>query len=239
MTALNMFCQPRGRAGYIIADTAVIDQHGHYGASCSKVLISVGRLPFAIGITGNVHPKTLLPIFGAANCKTLKQLIKRLPGLLAEATGAAERALGGIGAPEVSLKIVAWDFAKNRPIGMQISNNNIISDLNTFELFQTDFSVTLHNNAPDLLSLIGDVDLTDPDQFDPEVDGLRMIEAQRVSGTTMTLPGGVVTNFTVGGEAQLYTVTKHGVSCHCLREWPDEIGKPLDPNRAISPPLLC
>lgn len=135
MTALNIFCQPRSRAGYIVADTAVLDAQGAYRESCSKVAISMGRFPYAIGVTGNIHPRALLPIVGAANCKTLKQLIKRLPDILDQAIGSAAKTLGSF-APEVTFKGVAWDFAQKRPVGFQISNNRIVADHEPFQLYE-------------------------------------------------------------------------------------------------------
>lgn len=229
MTAINMFCQPRGRAGYIMADTAVVSYDGIYVESCSKVAISTGRFPFAIGVTGNIHPMALLPVIGEADCKTLKQLIKRLPDILRAAEKVAAQTLGDI-EPSIAFKGVAWDFARKRPIGLQIANNRLVSDHEPYQLYEALYSVTMHESAQSIEELTGGADCTNPDQFDPEIDGLRLIENQRMGGTPTSLPGATRVNCTVGGEAQLYTITKHGVTCHALREWPDEIGKPLSPS---------
>lgn len=227
MTVINMFCQPRGRAGYIVADTAVLDYNGIYVESCSKVAISLGRFPFAIGMTGNIHPKAILPVIGAADCKTLKQLIKRFPDMLHDAVDVAAKTLGDI-PPSIAFKAVAWNFAKNRPMGLQIANDRLaMPDHDPFQLYEVAFSLSLHDEAQGIEQLIGGADPTEPGQFDAEMDGLRLIEAQRANGTRTALPGAAESRCTVGGEAQLYKITKHGVTCYSLREWPDTLGSKL------------
>jgi hypothetical protein len=60
--------------------------------------------------------------------------------------------------------------------------------------------------------------------FDPERDGLALLEAQR--GFVDAYAGHIV-----GGTAYLTTVSECGVTTTVLREWPDEIGRRIEPNR--------
>jgi hypothetical protein len=60
-----------------------------------------------------------------------------------------------------------------------------------------------------------------PDQIDPRVDGLAIIEAQRRHAVD-----GI---FTVGGWATLISVYRDRIEERILTRWPDRIGEPIDP----------
>lgn len=232
-----MFCQPKGRAGYIVSDCAVLDCRGVYREAVSKVAISTGRFPFAIGVTGNVHPHDFVHAAGAANVKTIKQLMKRLPAIVADALDRA-RARNSDLDPALALKGVAWDFAANAPSGFIISSTaDMLPGAEPFVVYDTPWNINIHRNAATMADMLGEgIDISDPDQFDPAIDGLRLIESQRENGTPCMLPGMEAVTDTIGGGAQLYKVTKHGVTAELLRDWNDEIGKPLTPS--IAPSLL-
>ncbi len=68
----------------------------------------------------------------------------------------------------------------------------------------------------------------DIDSLDPAVDGLAMFEAQR---RYPALFAGDV-QYLVGGFAELTTVRREGVTRRILKEWPDEVGRPLQPEGA-------
>lgn len=118
-----MFVQPKARAGFIVADCAITDEDGLLCEACSKVVFNTGRLPFAIGITGNIHPVIVAKAIGAADFKSKKQIIKGLPDAMqtAMATAAAGGAVTG-GEPSLLLRGVVWDFAEKRPHGFMMSS---------------------------------------------------------------------------------------------------------------------
>jgi hypothetical protein len=65
------------------------------------------------------------------------------------------------------------------------------------------------------------------DPAEPETSGLALLEAQRASRDIRPAhPQGV---HLVGGTAYLTRVSEAGVSTITLRQWPDEIGRPIDP----------
>jgi hypothetical protein len=69
-------------------------------------------------------------------------------------------------------------------------------------------------------------DVRGPDDLDPAVDGLRILEMQRQQRCTM----GEVEAHWVGGFGLLSTVTKDGVSQRVIGRWPDEIGELIVPD---------
>lgn len=71
----------------------------------------------------------------------------------------------------------------------------------------------------------------DIDGFDPERDGLLLIQAQRL---TPVIDGAFQVQYLVGGSAELVTLSAQGVSRKILCEWPDECGQLITPEGAPS-----
>lgn len=69
------------------------------------------------------------------------------------------------------------------------------------------------------------------DAVDAAFDGLKLIEAQRLVPCIFDCQGDGV-QYVVGGFAELTTVSAAGVSTTILREWPDEVGKLIEPEGA-------
>ncbi|WP_278984697.1 hypothetical protein [Sphingobium yanoikuyae] len=233
MTAINMFVQPKGRAGYIVADCAITDADGTLRESCAKVAYNTGRFPYAIGVTGNVHPVIFVKAMGAANIMSMKQLIKRLPEVMRAAMASAtiESALAPSEA-QLGLKGVAWDFRAKRPIGFVMVSDPIMHPgCEPFTFYETDFALAKWDGAETVADMIGaNVDITDPDKFDAERDGLKLIEKQRIQPCTTLIPSvDQAVKHRIGGEAHLYRVTKNGVFAEQLCDWPDEIGRKICP----------
>ncbi|MHA6768084.1 hypothetical protein [Sphingobium ummariense] len=230
MTAINMMVQPKARAGFIIADTAVTDEGGQLVDSVGKVAIGTGAFPHAIGITGNVHPVTFATALGTADARNLKQLMRRLPAIIRSAIAEHERIKGTAGM--ILLKGVAWDFRRKGPMGfVMTSDASLLAGAEPYEFYETAWNVTLCDGAETASEMLGrPVDLCDPDSFDPEEDGRKLIMRQYLRGGTSLLPGlGEGTSYRIGGEAHLVEVRKAGVQAWTIHDFGDEIGKPIVP----------
>lgn len=233
MTAINMFVQPKGQAGYIVADCAITDPDGNFREACSKVAYNTGRFPFAVGVTGNVHPVTMAKAIGAANITSLKQLIKRLPDVMRSAMAAtADDGVLALCDVQLGLKGVAWDFANKRPVGfVLVSDPMLFPGCAPFVFYDSDFALTKWDGAESVAEMIGaGVSITDPAQFDAAIDGLKLIEKQRQEPMVISLHNvDQSIRHWIGGGAHLYCITKHGVTAELLRDWQDPIGKPISP----------
>lgn len=240
MTALNMFVQPKARAGYIIADTAVTDFEGRLVETSGKVAINTGRFPFAIGISGNVHPVTVATAIGNAGLTSLKQLIKHLPAIISRAIqeGAA---IKGVDAADLAilLKGVAWDFKAKRPIGFVIaSDGNLLEGAEPFTFYETDWNITRCDGSASPAEMLGRVvDICDPASFDPTEDGRALIIHQYQQGAAVLLPGlEGSTPFRIGGMADLVEVTKKGVKVWGIHDFGDTIGQHISPRAEATAP---
>lgn len=85
----------------------------------------------------------------------------------------------------------------------------------------------------ELTTLPGDLDIRarfidrvphDVEAFDPERDGLAVLEAQRAAPINHA---GDQCFVGVGGFAQLTTITREGITTKVIHHWPDEVGQPI------------
>lgn len=234
MTALNVFAQPRGRAGYVLTDAAYTDAEGRLRALGSKIIYGTAHFPWAAGVSGNVSPQLLGHELAVVGVGSLKQLRKRLGPAMqrAIAATASHSTCGSL--IHCGVEGVAWDFAAKRPIvfAMMSHPQCLLGDptLEAFAWYETTWLVSC-DHPSGIAGLMGRVpDFTDPADFDPTVDGLKLIEAQRKIGMIDTDPNrqGEVKH-RIGGEAHLARVTRSGVEIERLVAWADAIGEPITP----------
>jgi hypothetical protein len=139
------------------------------------------------------------------------------------------------------VKGVAWDFAQKRPVGflMQTADGEMAGGeaIAAFTWYETAWALGTHESADALLDR--PVDVTDPDSFDPETDGLSLITAQRCRGAIDITPGVIPGFFRIGGEIHLTEIRKTGVQVFAIGDFPDRVGELIDPatTAAIEPNL--
>lgn len=216
-----MVIQPKARAGFILSDTAVLDDDGIIRTFGGKVVAGTGRFPFAVGVTGKLHPLALAEAIDDAGARNYKQLQKRLPDILRSAIAAAEH-----GHAMAVLKGAAWDERRARPVGFILSSDStLLPAADPFTVYETAYNFTLADGAASLADMLGrDADPTRPDQFDPEQDGLKLVMAQRSAGAASLLPHLHGLRHTIGGEVLLTEISKSGVKTWTLHDFGDQLG---------------
>jgi hypothetical protein len=229
MTAINMMVQPKARAGFLISDGAHTLPDGTVCELAPKIIHGAGRFPWAMGITGNVHPATLLHALGEANPINLKQLVKRLSEAIREAMRrtAVKHAMP-LDDVLCGVRGVAWDFARKRPIGFVLVSDPaaLLPGAIAFAWHETAWNITATPGAASPGDILGrEVDITDPASFDPERDGLALIVAQRERGVIDTMVGLEPGHCRIGGEVDLTEVTKHGVRVWRIHDFGDVVGE--------------
>lgn len=199
----------------------------------SKIVQGGARFPWALGITGNVSAVALGTELLKVGIGSLKQLERRLAPAMKRAMSETQRRFPDT--PEVSCGVrgAAWDFAQKKPIAFMMHSHpeQLLPGTDPFTWYTCSYSITCEN--PDGVgTLLGrHADLTDPADFAADVDGLALLEAQRITPMSPTAPGiDQSAKYRIGGEAQLVTVTKHGVKIEELKAWPDKIGQRINPH---------
>ena len=234
-----MFVQPRGRAGYLITDTAITDPMGALLHSCGKIVYGLGRFPWAAGISGDVHPKIVCAEIGAFNPLSYKQLMKGLPGAL---RSAVERQASGrkVDPTSISLHLtgVAWDHSRKRPVGFTILSKSGLNDagLEPYVYYELPWSFSCGESA-EARSYVEAHCPTEPDRFDPEKDGLALVEIQRAARINAVSGLDLIPAYRIGCEVIMATVSKKGVALKCLHDFGDKVGEKIDPafNSAPAP----
>jgi len=232
MTAINVIVQPRARAGFILSDTAITSSDGRVIEHCGKIIYGVGSYPWAVGVSGSVHPAVILQEIGALNPLSYKQLVKGLPDALRRAV-AKQACLQGC--PEADLAItiagVAWHFGEKRPVGFAVTSRlgHVYENVAPFEFYGLASSVTGVENDS-VRNLITCRDLTDPMAFNPENDGVELMKLQRAMPLQAQDARAQQGHYRIGGEVLLTTVTKRGVATKALHDFGDQIGAIINPN---------
>lgn len=230
MTAINLAVQAKARAAYIISDCAVTAPDGTLIRSSSKVLHGL-RFPWAFGMTGSVTPEAMFEEVAKAQPLNAKQLVKRLPDCMRRAVAGTIKARACAPA-EVLLQVTGamWDPKAKRIEGFFLTSHDGTlkgQEVEPYVWYETSWLAA--SGHPDgLRGYLGrDVDLTDPESFNPEIDGLALIEAQRRHGVESVQPGVEPGHCRIGAEAHLHVISRRGVTIYQLTEWPDLVGQRL------------
>lgn len=230
MTAINMTIQPSARAGFLITDSAVTDEAGKLLEICGKVIFGTGKFPWAMAISGSVHPHDVTQAAGMIGPTNYKQLVKRLPDIVSIALDLAA-AKGAIVKPHLLLIGVAWSQREKRPVGFSIASHaDILPDgMTPLTVYEMKWVTTgLELGSPS--DQVGrQVDIMDPASFDPAVDGLALIQKQRSAGVRCPVEGVADVQSRIGGEVHLTKISKRGVSTFAIHDFQDVVGEMINP----------
>ncbi|GGC23016.1 hypothetical protein GCM10011371_08380 [Novosphingobium marinum] len=232
MTVINSFVQ--GDRAYLLTDTAWLESgSGKLLMSHSKI-IEGGAFPWALALTGDAHLYIVRALIEERRPRSAREFVETLPATIAEVRDAVRDPTFTMG-----VRLAAWceDTGKARIFHLDTDADRCaflgIDPWEVCEIFAFAPLSTDHANPVDRITAEVGKDitpevLTDPGRFDPEADGLRLIEAQRrhlrfpVKGSE---PVAVI-----GGSAQLTCVSREGVASKILRIWGgDEVGEVLRP----------
>jgi hypothetical protein len=229
VTAANLFV--RDRAAYLLTDWASYRPDGVVLALKPKV-IEFPELRLAMMCSGETW-ETRTPIVKAwmersANADAGVRSLPALASVL-RADLADDYRRRGLSVPSgkewppqayFDLYVAIWSAERHRPEGYAISSRGwhfpSIREL-PGQLYQIERHIQppyKDELAPDPYS----------PEFEPERDGLALLEAQRRYVNHYS-------GHIVGGAAQLTIVSEEGVSSMMLREWPDGIGRRIEPSR--------
>lgn len=197
MTALNMWHD--GINAYILNDTSVTAGDGTVISFSSKT-ITIAGMSIAIGLTGLPIMDPLMSEIERLQATHPADVISQLPRLVQEADAQMSRHL-----PEnydgpncIGLAAAVYDHEQGRPLCFLTgSNHDFLPDaLEPFSLTQVHFWLT-GNGSYGPFDPAGD--FRGVENFQPEVDGLAMIESQRREVFDCG-------HYRIGGEAILTTL---------------------------------
>jgi len=126
--------------------------------------------------------------------------------------------------------LIGWSESRDRPEAyMSLGNREPKIAPTTGSLSPCDVSVFAGGSAEVANAFVDGV-RESPDGFDPEIDGLAIMELLRREALPLGEAHDAFSGHCVGGYVELATVTRTGVASRTLHEWPDEIRKPISPS---------
>lgn len=218
MTATNALVT--SRAAYLWTDGAIYDPDGIVTWLGSKVATAPAAL-MAMAVSGRGYAPRLKEILDTYPLATQDEVLAALPRV-AQQMRAEQGALPVDGCNDVQIIAALYSIARRRPEAWVVSTNQAYLG----PTYKPGTLVALRSFfVPDI-----DLDNTlgrpfDPDSFDPVVDGLACMLAQR--NTPWDVDGCAM--HCIGGRCEMATVTATGVDTEILARWPDEVGKVIVP----------
>jgi len=222
----------QGDRAYLLVDTAWTADDGRLMALSPKMIQGTG-FPWAIAISGNLHPSALITEISRVEPKNARQLANALPRVLRRTTEKAAE----IGQPlSIGLTLAAWSGKAKRPAIIIVDNDggHFGAFTQPFEPVEVDW--TCGTEPADILGR--EVSLSDPASFAPRTDGIALMDGLRRRHAWAWREGAAVAH-RIGGGLQLATITKRGVTVEDLRDWQDKLGKLIDPLAPNTKPQPC
>ncbi|QTH20809.1 hypothetical protein HRJ34_21170 [Rhizorhabdus wittichii] len=235
MTAINVLLQPT--AAYLITDSATTDSNGVLIDIRSKVTV-LSRFRAAIAWTGAgpIHAagqadRRISEALVSKGVSSQAELLAALPLIAAEmhAENAAYIDTGHDTA--VSVFVALWSKKRREPQLWACHGDQSVFGPSyvPYSMVRLRQYVTCPPDVdPDgwCRAAFGRVvDFADPKSFRPSVDGVALLEAQRHIREGIGVWGG----YSVGGSANLTTVSAKGIRERVLKTWPDKVGEKISP----------
>ena len=227
MSAVNIIRQTN--AVHIVADTAMFDREARLFASLSQMhILEQSQCVvyfFGKGISDvppymhNADTDYLLDNIGA-----MFRISRR--ALVAEGDPSCELGCVLAGWSEKRNALGAWRVASTADIAPDLFSS--VQDFEPFRVYDAPFDGPFVVTSPgvSLSQTIGRIETYEEfDALDAEAVGLAILNVQR--HTAWNSDGQFV--HVVGGAAEIAIVTRDGATKRTIAEWPDEIGKRIDP----------
>lgn len=223
MTASNVFVQ--GECAYLLTDGAVYDSEGVVAAIQCKVA-AIPHLRMAVAFSGCVGRAVEACVGFFVRVRTQREAFGGLPDIAEQLYAAYQadvRREGIERTADFQMYVAMHSLDTGEPQAWILSTNRAGFGA-SYEPWSLRRVHEICAPRVDRQAVFGRVvDLTDPASFDPATDGLTLLEAQR----NVVWPNG---RHYIGGKADLTVVSRHGITKHTLREWPDVVGERINPN---------
>lgn len=231
MTAINMICQRR--RAFILTDGAGYDVNGVIRGFYSKT-VTLPHLRAAVAVRGSIFGPALFATEWGARFTSFDDLVKGGGAVAEEVYDRMFTLLTAGGHVEIEIFLAGWSESRNRPetywMASDDSLSRIAADVPSWMFILAEPFQVAPMPTEDLLIQQG-FDVDDIERLDPVTDGLKVMEAQRLSVGTLSADSGPVS--AVGGFASLTEIREDGVSQRIIRRWNDSIGEKIKPERVV------
>jgi hypothetical protein len=234
MTAINVIRQ--ASAVHILSDGVFCNPEGII-CEIGPNVFAFPHLPAALAVRG---PTLFMPFLVhrlGRECQSFDDLVARVVSVALEVHISIPMTLGfGDVKPDFDLVAIGWSSKKGKTesfivTARQHTDRDELGN-NTWRLIELPDVVIAPPVDMAQVRLLNWKVPESAEAFQPDTDGIRLLEAQRLSQFPMNSQNSNEGRGSlVGGFVQLTTVSANGVTSNVLRRWPDKVGQRIEPNR--------
>jgi hypothetical protein len=235
MAAINVIRQKH--AVHIISDGAFCDTDGIV-CEIGPNAFALPHLPAALAIRGASHFMPFLAHRLSRECRSFDDVLLKIVRTAREVHLSFPMAYGNLGfgsiEPDFDLVAVGWSNSRAMPAGYLVSSHDRVVarglTAGAWQLIELPEVMIAPPIAENQITGTGWNVPYSADAFRPEIDGLALLKAQRLSRRALEARFGARGYvYVVGGFVQVTSVSSHGVNSEILHRWPDELGKRIEP----------
>jgi len=235
MAAINVIRQKE--AVHIISDGAFCDNTGivyEIGPSA----FALPHLPAALAVRGSSHFMPFLVHRLSRECRSFDDLLAKVARAALEVHTSFPMTFGtldyGTMQPDFDLVAVGWSKTRKAPASYLISSHDRVVahglTSNAWQLLELPEVLIAPPIAERQITTSGWKVPYSVEAFRPDIDGVALLKAQRLSRRELDERSGARGQIhVVGGFIQVTTVSASGVNSNVLHWWPDEVGRIIEP----------
>ena len=235
MTAINVVRQQR--AVHIISDGVFCDNNGIV-CEIGPNAFALPHLPAALAIRGASHFMPFLAHRLSRECRSFDDVLMKIVRTAREVHTSFPMAFGNLGfgsiEPDFDLVAVGWSKSRAAPTSYLVSSHDRVVarglTASAWQLIELPDVLIAPPIAENQIAATGWKVPNSANSFRPDIDGLALLKAQRLSRrATEPRFGARGYVYVVGGFVQVTSVSSHGVNSEILHWWPDELGRRIEP----------
>lgn len=212
---------------FVMGDAAVYDHEGTLTDIRPKTIV-FEDLHFAASCRGNLSPLDLLPLAIGDDHASFDDVRRDAPAIFAAIDALMETVLPGA---KYEMMLAGWSHERNRgEVVFHATHGNIPESFNQSGPTLLTNTLFVRGQELDCLLHIG-LPENEWTGFDPVAHGIPAFERARAFSVDLTcgredMP---LEGYSVGGFVQCVTITADSVRNEVIHEWPDEIGRKIEP----------
>jgi hypothetical protein len=235
MAAINVIRQRQ--AVHIVSDGVFCDAMGMV-CEIGPNAFALPHLPAALAIRGSSHFMPFLVHRLSRECRSFDDMLPKIVPVALEVHMSFPMAFGTLGygtiEPDFDIVAVGWSKTRDAPASYLVSSQDrpVAEGLaaKAWDLVELPDVLIAPPIAEKQISAVGWNVPYSPESFRPDVDGVALLKAQRLSRRELDHRSGVRGQvYVVGGFIQLTTVSSHGINSDVLHWWPDKVGRRIEP----------
>ncbi|MCK1401967.1 hypothetical protein IVB45_17810 [Bradyrhizobium sp. 4] len=227
MTAINIIV--KADCAHVFTDGAFYSSAGiltHVGQKC----FTLPTMDSALVIRGRCDVMPLLINEIDKRCSDFDSVVEEVASALQAVTTMAAVVMpevlhAGAFDPAFELWLIGYSTSRRAFETYILPTHDYHAGLIAWQVGKVEGSICAPAPTADAARAAGLTEQVGLDAFDPAVDGLKLLEIQRLVPSAFDMRHPAKVGCIVGGLAQLTTITREGIFTKVLKRWPDRVGQ--------------